>query len=79
MQIIFVLAEYIPHAKQLGPILATCDQMMEEARASRSSGPKIELRLASAALCGYAMHERTMLKTDDVRRLIGTWHSAAET
>ena len=71
----FVLAEYVPHSEKLTGILKRCDDLMaESARDFESAGLQVDLRFASASLCGYAMHERTMLTTDQVRTLLDAWN-----
>ncbi len=75
-QIVFVLAEYVPHSEKLTGILKRCDDLMaESARDFESAGLQVDLRFASASLCGYAMHERTMLTTDQVRTLLDAWNA----
>ena len=74
VQIVFVLAEYVPHSSQLRPMLQACDDMMETAAPKlEAEGLNVDLRFASASLCGYAMYECTMLTTDQVRKLLDAW------
>lgn len=76
IQIVFVLAEYVPHSEKLSGILKECDDLMvESARDFESARLQVDLRFASASLCGYAMHERTMLTTDQVRTLLDAWNA----
>ncbi len=83
VQIVFVLAEYVPHSHMLKRILKSCDDVVRYAQQScgEPEGPRIELLFATAALCGYAMHENTMLTIDQVEELFldakGSRHAAA--
>ncbi|KRG56155.1 hypothetical protein [Stenotrophomonas nitritireducens] len=72
IQIVLVLAEYVPHSEKLMPILDECDKRIAE---FNTPGLQVDLRFASASLCGYAMHECTMLTTEQVRLLLDTWKS----
>lgn len=76
VQIVFVLAEYVPHSGKLVGILDECDRLMAKtAEVFASSGLNVELVFASASLCGYGMHERTMLTTAQVRELVHAWNA----
>lgn len=76
VQIVFVLAEYVPHSGKLVGILDECDRLMAKtAEAFAASGLNVELVFASAGLCGYGMHERTMLTTAQVRDLVHAWNA----
>lgn len=76
VQIVFLLAEYVPHSIKLAGILDECDRLMaSSAEAFEAAGLNVELLFASASLCGYGMHERTMLTTSKVRELVRTWNA----
>lgn len=72
IQVVFVLAEYVPHSERLTPILEACDKRMAK---FNTPGLQVDLRFASASLCGYAMHECTMLTTQQVHLLLEAWKS----
>lgn len=72
VQVVFVLAEYVPHSEKLRPILKECDMRMAK---FDIPGLQVDLRFASASLCGYAMHESTMLTTQQVHLLLDAWKS----
>lgn len=76
VQIVLVLAEYIPHSEKLSRILSDCDALMaKDAAVFEAAGLNIELLFASASLCGYSMHERTMLTSKQVRELVDAWNA----
>ncbi|ATD66081.1 hypothetical protein CNR27_00245 [Luteimonas chenhongjianii] len=74
VQIVFLLAEYVPHSSQLKPMLDECDKKMRVAQESlAAAGVTVDLRFACGSLCGYAMYDCTMLSTDGVRKLLSAW------
>ena len=76
VQIVLVLAEYVPHSKKLGQIVDECDALMTKSAETLASRQlHVELLFASASLCGYGMHERTMLTTTQVRELVHAWNA----
>jgi hypothetical protein len=76
VQVVFLLAEYVPHSSQLRPMLHACDELMRErVPALKDAGVSVDLRFASGSLCGYAMYDCTMLTTDQVRALLDAWQA----
>lgn len=75
VQIVFVLAEYPPHATRLTQIVDKLDDLMADYQVKfESLGLTVDLRFAGASLSGYAMHEATMLTTAQLRALLAVWH-----
>lgn len=75
VQVVFLLAEYVPHSKMLSDILDQCEGILGEATNDfKAEGLQVDLLFASASLCGYAMHERTMLTIQQVREMLTVWN-----
>ena len=74
VQIVFLLAEYIPHSSQLDGMVEESSRMMRHVQSDLdAAGIKVDLRFATASLCGYSMYECTMLTTHQVQTLLKAW------
>lgn len=79
VKIVFVLAEYSPRSSHLSKWFDELDRLMREYEPKiRLQGLAVDLRFATASLCGYAMHEATMLTTAQVRTLMHAWQPVTE-
>jgi hypothetical protein len=77
VQVVFLLAEYPPHSRQLHQLLGTLEEIKAERDATRPSGsPQVDLLFAAASLCGYALFEETMLTAADLRVRLAALNSS---